>query len=476
MMRRLWQLWTLFGIAGVCILLRIASLMLWHPVSTAQTTPAGGLRTAAARETMHLAQVDDGRGRILYRSGAVWRSDTTTSEDATIGMIGLPSHWPDAHRGVLEEGRSGLEYRFDSLLKQGRPRFLAQLMKEPQSVVYARSGRPGIDVRTTVDPALQQVAALALTHSQVEHGAVVLLDSHTNDILAMASTGGSRYQNPAVEPQTPGSVFKLVTAAAALDSLQAIADTVYHCDGAIHHPGVHLHCWRVHGKLNLVDAIAQSCDVAFGEIGNMMERSGLTVMVNRLHLTTTGLQRVNLQPVLPEAKAGHIFLRTGNDAGLLVNTAIGQEDVRISPLQGALLASSVADNGWYRDARLVLDVERSGRADHLFPTESKARAFSPYAALVIAQGMHDAAQTPLGTAAWLHKVSPLCAAKTGTAELPDGRVNGWLVGYWPQKHPQIAFSVFVGDTPTKLAHQQVRAVSTALLHGYRQFHPTTVIR
>ncbi|MBX5437681.1 MAG: hypothetical protein IRZ33_10770, partial [Alicyclobacillaceae bacterium] len=176
----------------------------------------------------------------------------------------------------------------------------------------------------------------------------------------------------------------------------------------------------------------------------------------------------------------------------LANTAIGQEDVRLSPLMAANLAAAIARGGVARDARLVLDVERNGRIALSLRTPPGERAMSPATAAWLAFAMRRAVAAPNGTARTLADLPVPVAVKTGTAERPDGRVNGWIAGYLPWTPPgakvaanrvwngsagvpRIAFAVFAGDLPSPAAHQAVRQMVRDLVRAYVQFHPSGVI-
>ena len=301
-MRRLWQLWTMFALACCCLFARLAGVMLFHPADSAKTTPAGGLRTAAARERLQLVQTADGRGHILFVNGSIWRS--ARDPDAVVGRIGLPDKWPDQTRSVAEEGRSGLEYRFDAVLKQGKPSFIAEDSQVGDDNLFTRIGQAGVDVRTTIDSTWQQAALEAVQSQHSARAAAVLLSIPSNRILAMAAKGGAPDENIAVKPQTPGSVFKLAVAAAALDAVQVTADTHFTCDGTLHLAGTRMHCWRSHGNLSVVNAIAQSCDVSFAQIGVLMGRQGLNQIAHRLRLNATGLQTIDGNPTARPPVAG----------------------------------------------------------------------------------------------------------------------------------------------------------------------------
>lgn len=488
-------------------------------------------QTRAQLEHMRGVVTDDARGRILFRNGLpitgtiasgvlvaggskvpyAQHSELTRelptqapfagSAVAVAGVVGEPDVWPTPARVVAEQGRSGLEARFERMLRGTRPGYLGVLTAAAKprlkdSLVassdatrkIARSFGPhdlaifrvapvaGADVWTTLDAAWQAVADKALAAHPVRAGAVVVLDVATNQVLAMANQSTDRTNPlPAIHSATPGSVFKLVTAAAAYESYRFSPDAHFVCDGVSRLAGVKMRCWRNHGKETLTAALAQSCDIALAQVGVAVGRQGLTTAWNRLHLNDTQLQSVDGRTVLAEAQAGQLFRRPGADNGLLANTAIGQEDVRVTPLQAANLARTVATGGMYNDVQLVLGAKRPGKRGRIMRVGHASRAFSGLTAVSLSQGMRRAVYDPRGTAHPLAFLGATLAAKTGTAELADGHVNAWLVGYAPFDHPQIAFCVFVGDTPSATGHAAVQQITRALLQADRQFPPPEII-
>lgn len=506
--RRILGIWTLITVLMAVLVGRLFLLTLIPDTGPRPLRWQDHIRVRAQMEHLRGIVTDDARGRILYRNGQPlsgqtkhvqlttlngsfpYVSHTERSYDGSYkstrpgveiaGEVGLPDEWPTPDRVIAEQGRSGLEASFDRLLRGQRPGYIG-VERHPgieshTDEMFQVAPKPGPDLRTTLDPFWEETAEQALANARVPLGAVVILDVKTNEALALAnrSTSGT-WDLPVVRPAVPGSVMKLVTAAAAFESYRFTPDAVFYCDGVSHLPGVNMHCWTVHGKETLTDAIARSCDVALSIVGTRVGRVGLETVWDKLHLSETGLQSVKGHPVLEEAQGGTLFRRTGNDNGLLANTSIGQEDVRISPLQAANLASTIAQNGTYRDVQLVLDAEMNHRTARWFEQNGSERALSPFTARKIAAGMQEAVTDPSGTAHDLASLPVSAAVKTGTAELPTGRVNGWMIGFAPAANPQIAFSIYVGDVPSQTAHTSVHEMAKAVLTAYRQFLSQPVI-
>lgn len=405
------------------------------------------------------------------------RQTVNAAHNPVLGQIGLPDQWPGP-KVVAEQGRSGLEDAFDTVLTGRRPAYTGVLQDNSghrYGVTRQITAKRGADLRTTVDHAWQAAAQSALVRAHVQDGAVVVLDVQTSDVLAIASTNPNPVIATAVRDQTPGSVFKLVTLSAALESYRYRLTSVFHCFGRVQHSGVQMHCWAVHGTQTLAQALAQSCDVAFADVGMAIGRRAELRMATRLRLLTPGLQTVHGSLVLPQAENGVVFVHRGNDAGLLANTAIGQEDVQISPLAAANVAAALARGGVVRDARLVKDAESDGRVVRVYHTDLGERAVSAATAAQIRYAMRLAVTMPTGTAHWLFSSPAHPAVKTGTAELPGRAVNAWVTGFAPSEHPKIAFCVLVAQTPSARGHAQARQITQDVLSSYTQFFPSSVI-
>jgi cell division protein FtsI/penicillin-binding protein 2 len=445
--------------------------------------------------------IDDGRGRILYRSGQPWsgtahvaavklpngtRIETQIHNEIAnlhpspvIGRVGRPDVWPSQSRIVEEQGRSGLELSFDEWLMSRRPAFIGALRDAKGALsqrVFQTAAIRGDDVRTTIDYAWQRTAESLLKQYGVKVGAIVVLDVHSHDVIAMASQNERHpLENTAVRAFTPGSIFKLITAAAAFEMYVVFPDTRFTCTGKLDTPSIKMHCWRPHGAERFIDAIAESCDVVFASVGTQVKRSAIEYMAKQVGILTPGLQKFRRASVLWEAEKGTVFRQRGEDDGLVANTAIGQQDVKMTPLQAANLACTVANRGKYQDVRLVLDIEHDGRIRHRLRVNSGHRAFSNMTAFKLRQGMRLAVTSPQGTAHALFHAPVQAAIKTGTAELSNGNVNGWMVGFAPYKKPDIAFSVLVADVKSAQAHAITPKIVQGLLDAYRQYHPSTVI-
>lgn len=333
-----------------------------------------------------------------------------------------------------------------------------------------------LTIRTTLDGPLQQSLAKLADQAGLREGAIVVLDAGSGDIAAMVSRPAfdplripqdfAGTENHALRAVAPGSIFKIVTLAAALDSGVVHAGEKFRCDGAYGKYG--LSCWKEggHGVLTPEEAFAQSCNVAFAAMAERLSPHQLAAEADRL-----GFSRLLVRPVswpgsggdirpLPEEESGRVFAGQPDaaDTGLMAQTGIGQRDAAVSPLQAAAAVAALLHGGRVPAPRIVTEIRYAsgGRMAAFGPSAAPSRygRVSPAAARVLLRAMErvvrEGTGRPLRDAVW-----PL-AGKSGTAQaMKDGRpVNHqWFVGYGPVHRPRYAVSVVALNRPPGSAHQ-----------------------
>jgi len=374
-------------------------------------------------------------------------------------------------------GRRGLEKLWEWRLRgrRGLRREMVDVQGHTKKVLFDYPPEPGADVRTTLDMDLQKVAESALAQ---QRGAVVVLDVNTGAVLTMASSPrfdlsrfGEEYRrltdedaklrrsgvpfylrprpliNRAVqETYAPGSVFKPVTALAALRAGTLQSQTVYVCQGSLLVGGRYKQCLGFHGPLDLRGAIERSCNVYFYHAALDTPRSELLRTARDLGFgSRTGID-------LPGESAGRLP-RLRSDAEV-ANFAIGQGDLQVTPLQVAVMMAAIANGGTVRQPYLV---------DRPSPARQARRLDLPAQALTtVRRGMRDVVQGRHGTARrYVHLRDMTVAGKTGTAEVAGVALNqAWFAGFAPYENPRVAFAVVVewteghgGDTAAPIAAQ-----------------------
>jgi penicillin-binding protein 2 len=348
---------------------------------------------------------------------------------------------------------------------------------------------PGNNLVLTLDMDLQRIVERALRGSRA--AAAVFLDVETGRILAIASKPSfdpnsmsrglspeavSRILSDRLRPlrdkaladtYNPGSTFKAITATTALEEKLITPDDKVHCAGYILVGRRRFRCSKVHKTVNLHDAIVQSCNVFFYDLGarpGMMNR--MAKFANEFGLgAPSGLGLNNEQAGFVPTEEWHREQATtgGKSEGFVIghalNTAIGEGATRATVLQMALAYAAVANGGKLWLPQIVERVESpDGKVVEEFPARVRRDvAVSAETLAIIRSGLYGVVSDPKGTAykARSHHID--VAGKTGTAQvyrggrvgkddppLPYERVDhAWFVGYAPAAKPRIAFAVFV---------------------------------
>lgn len=370
-------------------------------------------------------------------------------------------------------GTDGLEKTLEPLLQGvGHTEAYAQVdargNRLPTSKVKVRApGNPyyPLSVYTTIDKQLQAGIEQLVTKAGLKEGAVVVQDAVTGDIEAMVSVPfykpgqispeGGEWNNRALQAAAPGSIFKIVTAAAALEAGLTSPDEKFYCTGHYGKYGLSCNSGKGHGSLTLAQGFAVSCNTVFATLAERLSSTQIQATALALGLgREVGWQAKNtlglplLRPLDGE-QAGTIFATLlPDDGGARVQTAIGQRDVRVTPLQAANLVVTLLHGGKVRAPRIVQRVAfHNGQTlkelpGHLAPaaageiSASTSQLLLNWMQLVVKEGTG----TRLQGTDW-----PL-AGKSGTAQTfvkGAPRNNQWFIGYGPVNHPRYAVSVAV---------------------------------
>jgi len=417
-----------------------------------------------------IAEYDVQRGAILARDKrtVLARSRPTEGE---FRFLRVYPHGPRYGQITgfysIASGRSDLELTFNDYLS-GRAGELA-----PQRLVDEILGRPkrGGTVVTTIDARLQEAAEQALGNRR---GAVAAIDPRTGEVLALVS-------NPSFDPNPlathdidaarqayldlegqsptplrsnayqqlffPGSTFKLVTAAAALEN-GIRPDTSFPNPPTLDLPQTDRtlqnfgggHCLGGVARITLAQAFQISCNVTFAEIG-------LQLGADRLLAQAVAFGWNGSLPFDAEFSEGLFPPESVGPDRLpaVAFSAIGQQDVRANPMQMALVAGSIANGGVMMRPRLVREIlDPSGRVIRSFGPDEIGRPVSPQTAAELTAMMVSVVEGGTGSAAAIPGVR--VAGKTGTAQAAEGQApHAWFVSFAPADSPQIAVAVVVLD-------------------------------
>jgi peptidoglycan glycosyltransferase len=417
--------------------------------------------------------------RLLLQEYNVKRGEILASDERTVLAYSTPTNgllkylrvYPNGPLyGALTGyyslffGRSGLEASQSEFLSGQAPELL------PQNLVDEILGRPkrGASVVTTIDPKLQRVAAKALGSLP---GGVVALDPQTGNVLAL-------YANPTFDPNPlasfnskvahaaqrqylrdparpllsrafqelfpPGSTFKMVTAAAALENGMKPSTLLPNPPELTLPQTTHKlqnfggeHCLGGVPQITLAQAFQVSCNVVFGEVGLRIGAKALVTQAMKF-----GFDQ-NVPFDVPWAE-GSIPPASdfANALPAVAFSAIGQESVGANPLQMALVASAIANGGLEMAPRLVTQIrDPSGRVVKRFGTRQYGEPISAQTASDLTAMMVSVVDAGTGTAAQISGIQ--VAGKTGTAQNPSGKPHAWFVCFAPAQHPRIVVAVVV---------------------------------
>jgi len=378
----------------------------------------------------------------------------------------------------ISRGSAGLEQFYNGVLSgtQGDLRtFLDEIAGGPEQ---------GDDIRTTLDPSVQQAASDALG---VRKGAIVVLDPENGDVLAMVSKPdydpnqvpeqfaelNRQEDSPILNRATqggyaPGSTMKVVTAAAALDTGEYTPGSQIDGQNNKLISGAPLANFggQEYGSVSLTDALTNSVNTVFGEIG---EKLGPDTMYR--YMERFGF---NEKPPLDYPRGSMLASGVYDEDGEIIGdqdsvdigrVAIGQERLRVTPLQMAMVAAAVGNGGrLMRPHFLDKVIGPDGRTKDNFSPQEQSRVMSEQAASDLTGMMTNVVESGSGTAAQLEGLQ--VAGKTGTAETGTGD-NAWFIAFAPAEDPEVAIAVVVegeqqsqtgGEVAAPLAAQVMRVV------------------
>jgi penicillin-binding protein 2 len=374
-------------------------------------------------------------------------------------------------------GQAGIERRYDAFIRgiDGGEKIEVDARGKVTRLVRRVEPRSGFNLYLTLDRRIQRVAEEAF-HGK--NGALIAVNPSNGEVLAMVSqpsydpnqfskhmtpeewralASDPRYpmQNRGLQGQyAPGSIFKLVTALAALERGAITPDTKFTCAGAFSLGSHTFHDWKTggHGTVNLLEGIAHSCNIYFyqtalkagvEEIVRVARELGLGAP-SGMGLATEG------RGIIPSAQARR-RVPGGWYPGNTVMAGIGQGMVTVTPIQLAVMTSAIANGGTIYRPWVVRRVENlDGEPIEEYGPEVVRRVdIDPDHLAIVRQGMHAVVREGTGTRANVPGLA--VAGKTGTAQVvrKGGTAKGsvrdhaWFVAFAPVDDPQIAVVVLV---------------------------------
>ena len=396
-------------------------------------------------------------------------------------------------------GRTELEQAFNDFLAGDAPELLQQTLTD---LILGRP-KQGATIVTTLVPEIQEAAAAAAA-AEAGDVAIAAIDPATGDVLALVSEPTYdpnllASQDPKVvrdswevlnedpdkpllsrasdELFPPGSTFKLVTASAALENgfgpdslwpnpneldLPLTDATIENFGGSTCSGG---------SQITLADALRQSCNVVFGEVGLELGADALAEQAREYGFTAEpgeDLVPFDIPWTSGVFPAPETFAEREPAVAI---SAIGQQDVAANPLQMALVAAAIGNGGVEMQPRLVTEArDPTGQVIAEFAPQEFSQPLSAANAAALTQMMIGVVESGTGTAAQIPGVT--VAGKTGTAQHGEGaNPHAWFVSFAPAEAPEVAVAVIVLDggslsseaTGGQLAAPIARAVLEAAL-------------
>lgn len=334
----------------------------------------------------------------------------------------------------------------------------------------------GNDIVTNIDADAQRTALSALR--EVGFGAVVAIEPATGAVKAMASNASfdpnripydfpqlsqDEIETPLVNRATqgrypPGSTFKVVTAAAGLDSGAITPETTIDAPGSLVVEGTPLEndFGQSYSGAGLDEALTNSINTWFGQLGQQLGNDTLFEYMERFGFNAT--PAIDLPS--DEVEESGVYdiendeLLRANDPVDLARLAIGQERLLATPLQMALVTAAVANGGEQMKPQIwkrVVDPE--GRVTETMEPSTYSEPISEETAAALTTAMEGVVREGTGTNANIPGIA--VAGKTGTAETPGNKACGggvdenqaWFIGFAPADDPEIAIAVSVECTP-----------------------------
>ena len=364
-----------------------------------------------------------------------------------------------------EHGNAGIEASFDEELA-GRPgleQVFTDVKQNPYDSLVSRKPEPGSNLTLSIDSNLQYTAEReldkAVESSGAATGTIVVLNPYTGDVLAMANSPrfdpnippgpreppNARSNLAVTTPFEPGSVFKVITLTAALETTSLRPDTIINCgNGSIKLFGRVIHDHDSYAALPMADVLAKSSNIGAINIGLKVGDHMLYNYVRRFGFgKKTGID-------LPGESTGMVRRVEQWTPSSIGSVAMGHE-ISTTSLQLALAGASVANGGMLVKPRLVVSRQRPGQASQAFAPERPERIMRPETAIQMRQMMEGVVLRGTGKKAALAGYTS--GGKTGSAQVYDLRThvythtyNASFLGFAPVVNPQIVVAVTLNGT------------------------------
>lgn len=412
------------------------------------------------------------RGSIIDRNGKILAySEKVEDIQSRIYKYGsLYSHIIGySHK---EYGKSGIEASYNKLLIDDESNPIRVITDK---ITGTRD--KGNNVILTIDHELQIMAEKKLKGNK---GAIVLMNPMNGEIYAMVSKPDfdpttlkenwedivEDLESPLLNRATmglyaPGSIFKIITATAVLQA--GNINETYECEGSLNINGFVLNNFRntVHGEIDLEEALAESCNVAFAQMGLQLGKNNLRISAEKYMFNKIiPFDLVTKRSLFPSTTT-----MTNPELGA---TAIGQGKLLTTPLNMALVASAIANDGLMMKPIIVKEViSPEGKSIKSNNPNTIGKVCEAEEAGIIKDMMIEVVKSGTGTNAAIKNT--VVAGKTGTAQNDMGKEHAWFIGFAPAENPKVAVAVILENAGTTGGKSAAPIARDLLNAGLKKF-------
>ncbi len=379
--------------------------------------------------------------------------------------------------GIDNDGLEGLEYQYDRVLRGTQGKFTVEVDAIGEAMPQSQRGYvpaiQGKNLVLTVDEVVQFIVERELDKAckanKADGGLVIAMDPRNGEILGMAMRptydpneydrypAANRRITAITDSFPPGSTFKPVTAAAALESGAVSTGDRFYCGGSIKVGPDTLHCWdsTVHGSQSFYEVIQNSCNVGFVQIGL---RTGTEKFYKFLDLfgatSATGID-------LPGEARGIIVPKDEVKPIDLAVMSFGQT-LQLTPVQLIASISAISNGGYTVLPHVVKEItDVDGTIVEVKPSGTVHRVISENTSRELCQALEQVVTKGTGKLAYVSGYR--LAGKTGTSnkvidgKLAQGRYIAWFIGFAPANNPRLALLVMVDEPKGVFYGSQVAA-------------------
>lgn len=362
-------------------------------------------------------------------------------------------------------GIGGVEQFYNDYLKGEDGGYSLELNSQGKIVGFLGEKLPkrGEDIFLTIDKEIQKIAYKKLSSYCQKHntrGTIILMDARNGGILSLVSYPSfdpNRFIqsknlgkilnnrnfpliNRAIQGYyPPGSVFKPIVAIAALAEKKISSSTVFVCNGEYNLGPRKFHCWSKHGKENLIQAIAHSCNVYFYHLGLLLGAKSINRWAKIFGLDKlTGIDLAfEKRGIIPSPLWKKTKYNQDWFPGDTLNFSIGQGYLAITPLEAIRAINTIAREGVMVKPHLIKRIGNKSYQHLEKRINLPEEIFS-----AVKRGMKEVVNSENGTARALKMLNLKLAGKTGTAQTAS-KPHGWFLGYFPYDKPRYTICVLL---------------------------------